>query len=224
MYPLPEWNKVIFFSFFWMCGDAASAGKTWRVENMESGWEGGGESRENKAVNLSFFAPFLELGELIHIPQVPLTVRIPILGLWRWPCLGWEQPSDCWFWTGRWGQSDSQSPNASKKRRNASGNWKGLGLGMHQQFAAGGRAGMAWKYNLVQWTPFSEVGAREGSDHRRGGWDRFGENRLVSAAKLYWKMVYIQGVVMGAWALNLLDHTDGLKLELILKLFPLSVK
>lgn len=61
--------------------------------------------------------------------------------------------------------------------------------------------------------------ARDGLDHRRG-WGRFGENRLVSAAKLYWKMVYIQGVVIGAWVLNLLHHTDGLKPELVLKLFP----
>lgn len=51
-----------------------------------------------------------------------------------------------------------------------------------------------------------------------------GRTRLVSAAELYWKMMYIEGVVMGAWVLNLLHHTDGLKPELVLKLFPLTVK
>ena len=57
-------------------------------ENMASEWEGGGERREGKAVSLSLFAPFLELEELIHIPQIPLRVRVPGLGLWRWSCLG----------------------------------------------------------------------------------------------------------------------------------------
>lgn len=57
-------------------------------QNMESGWEEGGERREGKAVSLSLFAPFLEPGELFHIPQVPLRVRVPVLGLWRCSCLG----------------------------------------------------------------------------------------------------------------------------------------
>lgn len=34
----------------------------------------------------------------------------------------------------------------------------------------------------------------------------------------------IQGVAMGVWVPNLLHHTDGLKTELLLKLFPLTVK
>lgn len=41
-------------------------------------WEGGGERRDLKPL----FAVFLELGQLIHIPQVPLRVTVPILGLW----------------------------------------------------------------------------------------------------------------------------------------------
>lgn len=34
----------------------------------------------------------------------------------------------------------------------------------------------------------------------------------------------LQGVAMGVWVLNLLHHTDGLKTDLLLKLFPLTVK
>jgi len=55
---------------------------------METEWEGGGESREGNAVSLSLFAPFLVQGESIHIPLVPLRVRVPVLGLQRWSRLG----------------------------------------------------------------------------------------------------------------------------------------
>lgn len=69
----------------------------------------------------------------------------------------------------------------------------------------------------MQGSPFSDVGAQEGLGNRRGQ-NVFGENRLVSAVELYWKMVNTQGVVMGAWELNLLQYSNGLKPELLLKL------
>lgn len=75
-----KWGDLclFFFPFVWnVCGCF--------VWNMESGWEGGGERKDLEP----FFAPFLELGQLIRIPQVPLRIGVPVLGLWWW-CLGWE--------------------------------------------------------------------------------------------------------------------------------------
>lgn len=70
---------------------------------------------------------------------------------------------------------------------------------------------------------FSDVDSQEGLAHRRG-WDRSGENRPVSTTDLCWKVARAQAAVMGAQVLNLPLHTDGLKPEQLLKLFPLSVR
>lgn len=65
--------------------------------------------------------------------------------------------------------------------------------------------------------------AQEGLGNRRNQ-NILGESKLVSAVDLYWKMVNIQGVVMGAWELNLLHHSNGLKPALLLKLSLFTVK
>lgn len=99
---------------------------------MGSGWEGGGERRDPEPL----FAPFLDLGQLIHISQVPLRVRVPVfravvMVLFRL--------------RGSFEQQDGAKrlkilPMPLKKRRNVSGNGKDPGLGMYQEFAVGGRA------------------------------------------------------------------------------------
>lgn len=98
---------------------------------MESGWEGGGERKDLEP----FFVPFLGLGQLIHIPQVPLRIGVPVLGLWWW-CFrlrdGFEQQDGA--------KAIHILTVPLKKRRNVSGNGKDPGLGMYQEFAAEGRA------------------------------------------------------------------------------------
>lgn len=74
-----KWGDLcLFFSICLEC--------VWKLCVIHGEWVGGRRWEEGPRV----FAPFLELGQLIHILQVLLRVRVPVLGLWWWCCLGWE--------------------------------------------------------------------------------------------------------------------------------------
>lgn len=96
-----------------------------------------------------------------------------------------------------------------------SGNWKDLRLGMHQYFAEGGL-----KMQSSAGQSFFRHGCTGGFESQKSLGLIWGEQAGFSCG-VYWKMVFVQGVVMGAWVLNL-HHTNGLKPDF--KLFPLTVK
>lgn len=88
--------------------------------------------------------------------------------------------------------------------------------GRRQRFAAGGRAGRAWKCHPVPCSSFPDMDSQKIWLTEEAGSD-------LGRTVFYHRLV-LEGMVTGAQVLNLLLHTDGLKPEQILKLFPLSVK
>lgn len=96
---------LFFFHLFGMCVDAVCERR------------GGGERRDLEPL----FAPFLELGQLIHVLQVLLRVRVPVSGLWWWCCLGWEIVLNSKMEP----KGGSHSPNASKREKKCEWEWEG---------------------------------------------------------------------------------------------------